>query len=1034
MPTQPVHSASQARPLPLPFFGPSTPSLTESQTRARNRLGSRNPLRVDPTRHRPTPASRVRTCPRRNETPHATRPVPFPLYLGLRKSAVRTAPPTQTTAACVSLLAPPKFPSRGPALPESTPPILVGILEPSRRPAGRPSMDAAAGDAGERGRSWYLSKEEIERGSPSRRDGVAAAKEAQLRATYSSFIRDVGLRLRLPQITIATGIVLCHRFYLHQSHAKNEWQTVATVCVFLASKIEDTPCQLDRVVIASHETMYKKNPVAARRISQKGILEKRKALILVGEALLLSTIRYDFNIQHPYEPLKVALKNLGISQKEVKQAAINLINDTLRTTLVVQFKPHYIAAGSLSLAARFHNVRLPTEKGKIWWHQFDVAPKLLEAAIQQMKELFLKRNPLPTSPAIQLTAAQTPLEKQQIQTPVEKQQIQTLVEKQQIHTLVEKQQIQSPVEKQQIHAPVDKQQIQTPVEKQQIDAPVDKQQIQTPVVKQQIQTPVVKQEMQTLLEKQQIISTTSAIRPIPAQTQVEKQQTRSMAPAVRPIPAQTLAEKQQKISKTPAIRPVPARTPVEKQQIISMTPAIRPTSAQPPVEKQQIISTTPAIWPTSAQPPVEKQQIISTTTAIQPTSAQPPVEKQQLISFPKPVLKYTYSRRGLERPAAAPIPSPTLVEKQEIIRTVDPVPGQQHSTRGGVSRPTTATATTLTTAPVKKQKIRSTPDSVLGHTQSLVVGAMPTKTPARASSPVRNQQIISTQDSVLRHTHSSAEGERRPAPAPAPVRARTPVRKQQIISTQVPVLRNTQPSAECERRSTTAPARPLVRKQQIISTPDSLLRHTNHSVGGERKPTTAPGPARARTPVRKQQKLSSTQVSALRHTQPSVEGERSATAPARSPVRKEQIISTPDSVLRHTNPSQRGLTSNNFDRHASSMRVDSSVHQDSTGSPARNEVRKPLRMHVDHRLSETAKDGRPLTLRAALRADHVYHVRSGPEDVNMTRVSNLVSKKRKIQEGGEHPSLVNKPDGDAWTRPRIRSVIVAPPSWKKQKF
>lgn len=27
-----------------------------------------------------------------------------------------------------------------------------------------------------------------------------------------------------PQITIATGIILCHRFYLHQSHVKNEWQ------------------------------------------------------------------------------------------------------------------------------------------------------------------------------------------------------------------------------------------------------------------------------------------------------------------------------------------------------------------------------------------------------------------------------------------------------------------------------------------------------------------------------------------------------------------------------------------------------------------------------------------------------------------------------------------------------------------------------------------------------------------------------------------------------------------------------------------
>jgi cyclin T len=52
-------------------------------------------------------------------------------------------------------------------------------------------------EEGERGRSWYLSKEEIERGSPSRRDGVGTAKEAQLRATYCSFIREVGLRLQL---------------------------------------------------------------------------------------------------------------------------------------------------------------------------------------------------------------------------------------------------------------------------------------------------------------------------------------------------------------------------------------------------------------------------------------------------------------------------------------------------------------------------------------------------------------------------------------------------------------------------------------------------------------------------------------------------------------------------------------------------------------------------------------------------------------------------------------------------------------------
>jgi cyclin T len=43
----------------------------------------------------------------------------------------------------------------------------------------------------------YLSKEEIERGLPSWQDDVGAGKEAQLRATYCSFICDVGLRVRL---------------------------------------------------------------------------------------------------------------------------------------------------------------------------------------------------------------------------------------------------------------------------------------------------------------------------------------------------------------------------------------------------------------------------------------------------------------------------------------------------------------------------------------------------------------------------------------------------------------------------------------------------------------------------------------------------------------------------------------------------------------------------------------------------------------------------------------------------------------------
>ncbi|XP_039774046.1 cyclin-T1-2-like isoform X2 [Panicum virgatum] len=175
--------------------------------------------------------------------------------------------------------------------------------------------------------------------------------------------------------------------------------TVATVCVFLASKAEDTPCPLDHVVRVAYETMYRRDTAAAQRIRQKDVFEKQKALILIGERLVLTTIRFDFNIQHPYRPLFDAMRNLGINQKEVKQVAWNFVNDWLKTTLYLQYKPQYIAAGSLYLAAKLHNIKLPLHGAHVWWHQFDVAPKPLEAVIQQMMEHAAVKKLMPARPS-----------------------------------------------------------------------------------------------------------------------------------------------------------------------------------------------------------------------------------------------------------------------------------------------------------------------------------------------------------------------------------------------------------------------------------------------------------------------------------------------------------------------------------------------------------------------------------------------------------------------------------------------------------
>lgn len=62
------------------------------------------------------------------------------------------------------------------------------------------------------------------------------------------------------------------------------------------------------------------------------VYEKQKERILIGETLLLCTIGFDLNIQHPYKPLMAAAKRLKIAQN-VWKAAWNYVNDWYITYL-----------------------------------------------------------------------------------------------------------------------------------------------------------------------------------------------------------------------------------------------------------------------------------------------------------------------------------------------------------------------------------------------------------------------------------------------------------------------------------------------------------------------------------------------------------------------------------------------------------------------------------------------------------------------------------------------------------------------------
>ncbi|CAM6101310.1 unnamed protein product [Calypogeia fissa] len=246
--------------------------------------------------------------------------------------------------------------------------------------------------------NWYFARDEIERRSPSRLDGIDLKKETYFRKSYCTFLQDLGMCLKVPQVTIATAIVFSHRFYLRQSHLKNDRFIIATICMFLAGKVEETPRPLRDVILMSYDIRHKKDPTAVARIKQKETFEEQKELVLVGERLVLTTLGFDLNIAHPYKPLVAAIKKLKVAQNALAQVAWNFVNDGLRTSLCLQFKPHHIAAGAIFLAAKFLKVKLPQDGDKVWWQEFEVTPRQLEEVSNQMLELYEQNKTLGPAP------------------------------------------------------------------------------------------------------------------------------------------------------------------------------------------------------------------------------------------------------------------------------------------------------------------------------------------------------------------------------------------------------------------------------------------------------------------------------------------------------------------------------------------------------------------------------------------------------------------------------------------------------------
>jgi hypothetical protein len=238
---------------------------------------------------------------------------------------------------------------------------------------------------------WYYEKDDL-KNTPSLRDGLNYDTEQRYRKEGVRLIYQCGTEMSLGHNTIATGAVYFHRFYMFHSFKEFPRYVTACCCLFLAGKVEETPKKC-RDIIATARTILPDRTFKA--FSED--LRKAKEEVMTLESILLQTMKFDLQVEHPYGFLVKYAKCL-IGEKarieKVLQMSWNFLNDSLSTTLCLEWEPEIIAVATIHLASKLSKFKVAVWLGrepahKHWWDSYIViSHDLLESICHQVHDLF----------------------------------------------------------------------------------------------------------------------------------------------------------------------------------------------------------------------------------------------------------------------------------------------------------------------------------------------------------------------------------------------------------------------------------------------------------------------------------------------------------------------------------------------------------------------------------------------------------------------------------------------------------------------
>jgi hypothetical protein len=170
---------------------------------------------------------------------------------------------------------------------------------------------------------------------------------------------------------------------------------VCMTCIFVASKVEETPVRL-RCILACFDRLIKRRA----GFEPTPLSEQRYDIWAAGvfscESVLLRELGFELYIDLPHAFILHFLNYLhpnieDTSEDEqykwsqLRQRSWNALNDALLSSrLLFTFHPHVLACGAIVVAASLLSLTLPPE----WWILFDVQTDKLDACALEFAQLY----------------------------------------------------------------------------------------------------------------------------------------------------------------------------------------------------------------------------------------------------------------------------------------------------------------------------------------------------------------------------------------------------------------------------------------------------------------------------------------------------------------------------------------------------------------------------------------------------------------------------------------------------------------------